>query len=969
MAYVFDPTTNTLIDDEDKSLGNKLALLDSDLEAAIQSLNEKFGPGAVQQGTQGIPQPPIKIPQAIFEFEERMKGRMAEGGRINLQEGTDKLSFRDQRILDIKNFVENFKLQNKRLPTQNEIKILGNFDYQFIKDRIDAGDIETLSTTEAKKLGRKKVDFEARTKKQKETISKKQPFVLTDGPSQIVGKVSNVTFPNKEMKNNYLNDLKKIFAQKYRRTQYKDPGVLTTEQLAEKYFGKTNDFTIAKIGKMNTFFADQLGLSFENLPIETKSAETAERRKSRIVKAKKELSEREKLINTQQDNLVNKINSYYRKFPNELIKNEKLTNSILSRMNEDGTLSLKKFNSIKEKNNYLKKIALSNVGAVSIDHITDVKLEKKNVEFPINRQLAPTKVNQSVVTRAKNLLNKNLNKTDSANIKIVNNVTQSLNELGLRVNVDGKVYGIDLIPAIDMEKGILPNMEKSIDQFNLFKASKDFKINPLLKTKTGADGTPIKNFATSLKDKLDKSKMFTSRIPGGAVALTPLDFTLSMAAGFPLPEALASAGSYLIKDPYLGKAVNVPLAIAADMQDPEAALQKGIARGEKAEEFLQGLLEDVKSGAGEQPDIDPFQAAEGGRAGFSNGGAAGANENFAAELEYFLTNENAELPQLSTYSEPNNPIQIINDIIDPRNYPYYADVLLRSGVRIGEFATRILPATGKLINDLITKPAFKIERPSEGVSKKSNYVQDYTDVLPVNIKGTGIFSEFLKNITPTSFEKKIGLDKLIEKEEQKQKDRGSTVGPKVLADTVGLGAEVTAPIFPGLKIAQKILKPKKIAAAVENRKEISDKDFKLDSIENLELNLASLKNKVQNPDFAVDEVTRVLVARLLDKKGIQYGANDPVDVYMDIYGDIIIDVKNLAEEIIDGIEQGRNLKSIDELLKIEGLDNIPIPKEPNQGIPTEDFIEMLEKDLKEKKQLESFSVKEKLKNATGGIIK
>ena len=192
--------------------------------------------------------------------------------------------------------------------------------------------------------------------------------------------------------------------------------------------------------------------------------------------------------------------------------------------------------------------------------------------------------------------------------------------------------------------------------------------------------------------------------------------------------------------------------------------------------------------------------ANGGRVGFNNGGAAGADENFATELEYFLTNEDAELPQLSTYSEPNNPIQIINDIIDPRNYPYYADVLARSGVRIGEFATRILPATGKLINDLITKPAFKIETPSEGVSKKSDYVQEYTDILPSNIKGTGIFSEFLKNITPTATEKFIGLDKLIETEEQKQKDRGSTVGPKVFAETIGLGAEVTAPIFPGLKL-------------------------------------------------------------------------------------------------------------------------------------------------------------------------
>ena len=32
----------------------------------------------------------------------------------------------------------------------------------------------------------------------------------------------------------------------------------------------------------------------------------------------------------------------------------------------------------------------------------------------------------------------------------------------------------------------------------------------------------------------------------------------------------------------------------------------------------------------------PFQAAEGGRAGFSNGGAAGADDNFLKELEYLF---------------------------------------------------------------------------------------------------------------------------------------------------------------------------------------------------------------------------------------------------------------------------------------------------------------------------------------------
>ena len=34
---------------------------------------------------------------------------------------------------------------------------------------------------------------------------------------------------------------------------------------------------------------------------------------------------------------------------------------------------------------------------------------------------------------------------------------------------------------------------------------------------------------------------------------------------------------------------------------------------------------------------------------------------------------------MQTYKETMNPIEVLNDIIDPRNYPYYADVLARSG--------------------------------------------------------------------------------------------------------------------------------------------------------------------------------------------------------------------------------------------------------------------------------------------------
>ena len=102
--------------------------------------------------------------------------------------------------------------------------------------------------------------------------------------------------------------------------------------------------------------------------------------------------------------------------------------------------------------------------------------------------------------------------------------------------------------------------------------------------------------------------MFTSKIPGGAIALTPLDFMLSYGSGMPLIESAASAGSYLLKDPYVGKAVNIPLAILQDTKDPEELLKTGIERGQKAEAFLQELLSDFKDNTKDKPNlIDDFE--------------------------------------------------------------------------------------------------------------------------------------------------------------------------------------------------------------------------------------------------------------------------------------------------------------------------------------------------------------------------
>ena len=84
MAYVFDPTTNTLIDDEDKSLGNKLALNTEEFQKLLEI------PGVFRASE--APQPPVRPDvqeiEAINRFMRDNPVGKAEGGRINLQKRT-----------------------------------------------------------------------------------------------------------------------------------------------------------------------------------------------------------------------------------------------------------------------------------------------------------------------------------------------------------------------------------------------------------------------------------------------------------------------------------------------------------------------------------------------------------------------------------------------------------------------------------------------------------------------------------------------------------------------------------------------------------------------------------------------------------------------------------------------------------------------------------------------------------------
>ena len=103
------------------------------------------------------------------------------------------------------------------------------------------------------------------------------------------------------------------------------------------------------------------------------------------------------------------------------------------------------------------------------------------------------------------------------------------------------------------------------------------------------------NFNEKFRSSKPVIQKFSSKVPGSALALAPTEFALSLAAGVPLYDAAASAGSYLLKDPVIGKAVNVPLALRA-MTDYEDA-EEMINRANKRRQGIETFLEEVPSKA------------------------------------------------------------------------------------------------------------------------------------------------------------------------------------------------------------------------------------------------------------------------------------------------------------------------------------------------------------------------------------
>jgi len=114
-------------------------------------------------------------------------------------------------------------------------------------------------------------------------------------------------------------------------------------------------------------------------------------------------------------------------------------------------------------------------------------------------------------------------------------------------------------------------------------------------------------------------------------------------------------------------------------------------------------------------------------------------------------------------------------------------------------------------------------------------------------------------------------------------------------------------------------------------------------------------------------ITRALARRILDRKGIEIGKKDPIDIFTDTFGEAISDVNNLAEEMIEIDSRGGGMKDMDQMLEIEGLFDIEIPTNPQKGLTDDELLDLVKK-TEEEEVLKDFDPKGRKPNATGGRV-
>jgi ribosomal protein S13 len=139
-------------------------------------------------------------------------------------------------------------------------------------------------------------------------------------------------------------------------------------------------------------------------------------------------------------------------------------------------------------------------------------------------------------------------------------------------------------------------------------------------------------------------------------------------------------------------------------------------------------------------------------------------------------------------------------------------------------------------------------------------------------------------------------------------------------------------------------------------------------MDRLETSIETLKKMKQPGMDLTTGLTRTAARKILDRAGIQVPDKvDAIEVFVKEFGgESLIDVKNVAEEMIELERMGKSIKSMDEILEQSGLFDITRNPNARKGMSDEQ-LEQIKKEVDQDKMIKDFDPTDREPNSMGGF--
>ena len=258
-------------------------------------------------------------------------------------------------------------------------------------------------------------------------------------------------------------------------------------------------------------------------------------RMASLKEGEKFASKADKAFNKKEELRVQKINEFLKNNSDQLVNNQKFINLVNLKLDGKGNI-ISKNKSPEEIAKLLKKDRL-----FERDHISSVAKRKRNMQFPVNFQMAPYNINQGFFGAVEAYVNRP--DADPEKIKKISNV---LDQYGLRISTNKGIIGAKQIPASQVIDRNLKTLGLSTDigKETTTAGKKKLSAFQQLKSRVGSGVDPALMAQAAKEELVDP---LTSRVPPGKGIRS-----LSTLAKIALPETYFAPIS-VVSDIYQGR--------------------------------------------------------------------------------------------------------------------------------------------------------------------------------------------------------------------------------------------------------------------------------------------------------------------------------------------------------------------------------------------------------------------------------